>query len=162
MKHLLFSLMLISSVAAAKPAPSHAQNPMYFNTTHPITQDVACAVNEDCQIEVFQPGWNWSNFPGYAHMGEYVTATVQLENTSSEDATGVWFFLGNHNAVAGPFTVKAGQDLFVSGIASDSFTPPTHFADYSLYVWVDPSSPVGVTAKNAGTGSTATAFNLPF
>jgi hypothetical protein len=124
--------------------------PAEIATMTGLPTNVDCVAGQATKIMAFSPGWTY--IPGLKNMGTWVTANFQIENTSAADATGVELWLGWGNRVAGPFTVKAGQDLFVSGMAADGFQPPTTYADYSPYVYVPESSAAAVTVISSGPG----------
>jgi hypothetical protein len=152
LKHLAVSCLLVLLTFSA----AFGMQPAAIATMKGLPSNVDCPAGQVTKLMSFTPGWTY--IPGLNNIGTWVTANFQFENTSSVEATGVELWLGWGNRVAGPFTVKAGQDLFVSGMAADGFQPPTTYADYSPYVYVPENSAAGVTVINSGPGTSIIEF----
>lgn len=160
---LFFVFTLIAGTAGAahnvRPA-AQWKNAATLETLAALNSNVPCPVGQTTKLLDFIPSWSYVS--GFSHIGTWVYASFQLENTSDVDATDVFLLLGTGNYVAGPFTVKAGQDLFVSGMAGDGFTAPTTSADYSPMIVVPSNSAAGVTAISASNGTSIVEFTHPF
>lgn len=135
---------------------------MAFSTVKGLSGDVMCSPGNGSlsptRLVSFNPSWTY--VPGFSHIGTWVEATVEVENGSTQDATNLYLLLGTGNYVAGPFTVKAGQDLFVSGHAADGYTGPTTSADYSPII--DNEGSVPVTVKSSLNGASVVEFVHPY